>query len=37
MTDAVQAAVLVGLGRYEVQEFPRPSLSDGAQLTQVEM
>jgi hypothetical protein len=37
MTDAVQAAVLVGPGCYEGQEFPRPSVSDGAQLMQVEM
>ena len=37
MSDAVQAAVLVAPGRYEVQEFPRPTLADGALLMQVEM
>jgi L-iditol 2-dehydrogenase len=37
MTDAVRAAVLVAPGRYEVQEFPRPALADGALLMQVEM
>ena len=37
MTDAVRAAVLVAPGRYEVQEFPRPTLADGALLMQVEM
>ena len=30
MTDEVRAAVLVAPGRYEVQEFPRPTLADGA-------
>jgi L-iditol 2-dehydrogenase len=37
MTDAVRAAVLVAPGRYEVREFPRPTLADGALLMQVEM
>ncbi len=37
MADAVRAAVLVAPGRYEVQEFPRPALPDGALLMQVEM
>ena len=37
MSDAVRAAVLVAPGRYEVQEFPRPALADGALLMQVEM
>ena len=37
MADAVRAAVLVAPGQYEVQEFPRPSLADGALLMQVEM
>jgi L-iditol 2-dehydrogenase len=37
MTDSVRAAVLVGPGRYEVQEFPYPRLADGALLLQVEM
>ena len=37
MSDAVQAAVLVAPGRYELQEFPRPNLADGALLMQVEM
>ena len=37
MADAVRAAVLVAPGRHEVQEFPRPSLADGALLMQVEM
>ena len=37
MADAVRAAVLVAPGRYEVQEFPRPRLADGALLMQVEM
>jgi L-iditol 2-dehydrogenase len=34
---SVRAAVLVGPGRYEVQEFPRPVLEDGALLLQVEL
>ena len=37
MSDAVQAAVLVAPGRYELQDFPRPTLADGALLMQVEM
>ena len=37
MSDAVRAAVLVAPGRYQVQEFPRPSLDDGSLLMQVEM
>ena len=37
MADAIRAGVLVAPGRYEVQEFPRPSLPDGALLLQVEM
>jgi threonine dehydrogenase-like Zn-dependent dehydrogenase len=37
MSDAVRAAVLVAPGRYQVQEFPRPSLDDGSLLFQVEM
>jgi threonine dehydrogenase-like Zn-dependent dehydrogenase len=37
MADAVRAAVLVAPGQYEVQDFPRPSLADGALLMQVEM
>jgi L-iditol 2-dehydrogenase len=37
MADSVRAAVLVGPGRYEVQEFPYPRLADGALLLQVEM
>ena len=37
MSDAIKAAVLVAPGRYEVQEFPRPTLPDGALLMQVEM
>ena len=37
MSDAVRAAVLVAPGRYEVQEFPRPVLPDGALLMQVEL
>ena len=37
MADSVRAAVLVAPGRYEVQEFPMPSLTDGALLMQVEM
>jgi threonine dehydrogenase-like Zn-dependent dehydrogenase len=37
MTDAVRAAVLVAPGRYEVQEFPRPVLPDGALLMRVEL
>ena len=37
MADSVRAAVLVGPGRYEVQEFPYPRLAEGAALLQVEM
>ncbi len=37
MADSIKAAVLVAPGRYEVQEFPRPALPDGALLMQVEM
>ena len=37
MPDQVRAAVLVEPGRYEVQEFPRPALADGALLMEVEM
>ena len=37
MADSVRAAVLVAPGRYEVQEFPMPSLTEGALLMQVEM
>ncbi len=37
MGGSVRAAVLVGPGRYEVQEFPRPVLEDGALLLQVEL
>ena len=37
MSDTVRAAVLVAPGRYQVQEFPRPSLDDGSLLMQVEM
>jgi threonine dehydrogenase-like Zn-dependent dehydrogenase len=33
----VRAAVLVGPGRYELQEFPYPRSADGALLLQVEM
>ena len=37
MTKKVQAAVLVGPGRYEVQEFDRPKLRDGALLMEMEL
>ena len=37
MADSVRAAVLVGPGRYELQEFPYPRPPDGALLLQVEM
>jgi threonine dehydrogenase-like Zn-dependent dehydrogenase len=37
VSDRVRAAVLVAPGRYEVQEFPRPSLDDGSLLLEVEM
>ena len=37
MADSVRAAVLVGPGRYELQEFPYPRLDDGSVLLQVEM
>ena len=37
MSDRVRAAVLVAPGRYEVQEFPRPALADGAALVRMEM
>ncbi len=37
MSDTVTAAVLVAPGRYELQEFPRPELPDGALLMQMEM
>jgi L-iditol 2-dehydrogenase len=37
MTHSVRAAVLTAPGRYEVQEFPKPELADGALLMQVEM
>jgi hypothetical protein len=37
MSDLVRAAVLVAPGRYEVQEFPRPRLEDGAALLRMEM
>ena len=36
MADRVRAAVLVGPGRYELQEFPYPRLADGALVLQVE-
>ena len=36
MADSVRAAVLVGPGRYELQEFPYPRPADGALLPQVE-
>ncbi len=36
MTDRVQAAVLVAPGRYEVQDFDRPELPDGAILMEIE-
>ena len=32
MTHSVRAAVLTAPGRYEVQEFPKPELADGALL-----
>jgi threonine dehydrogenase-like Zn-dependent dehydrogenase len=37
MTQSVRAAVLTAPGRYEVQQFPRPELAEGALLMQVEM
>ncbi|GAA3602910.1 zinc-binding dehydrogenase [Microlunatus ginsengisoli] len=37
MAESVRAAVLTAPGRYEVQEFPRPTLADGALLMQVEL
>ena len=37
MSERVRAAVLVAPGRYEVQEFPRPALADGAALVRMEM
>jgi L-iditol 2-dehydrogenase len=37
MSETISAAVLVGPGKYEVQEFPRPDLPDGALLMQMEM
>ena len=37
MSERVRAAVLVAPGRYEVQEFPRPVLADGAALVRMEM
>ena len=37
MSERVRAAVLVAPGRYEVQEFPRPVLADGAELLRMEM
>ena len=37
MSEQVRAAVLVAPGRYEVQEFPRPALADGAALLRIEM
>ena len=37
MTEKVTAAVLVAPGRYELQEFDRPVLPDGALLMQMEM
>jgi L-iditol 2-dehydrogenase len=37
MSERVRAAVLVAPGRYEVQEFPRPALPDGAALLRMEM
>ncbi len=37
MAESVRAAVLGAPGRYEVQEFRMPSLSDGALLMRVEM
>src|SRR5215216_1296890 len=37
MTESIRAAVLVEPGRYEVQEFPRPALEDGALLMEVEL
>lgn len=36
MSGDVRAAVLVAPGRYEVQEFPRPELPDGALLMEIE-
>src|SRR5918994_1764796 len=37
MSESVRPAVLVAPGRYEVQEFPRPTLPDGAALVRMEM
>jgi threonine dehydrogenase-like Zn-dependent dehydrogenase len=37
MSEQVTAAVLTAPGRYELQEFPRPVLPDGALLMQMEM
>jgi threonine dehydrogenase-like Zn-dependent dehydrogenase len=37
MTDKVRAAVLTAPGRYEIQEFDRPVLPDGALLMEIEM
>ena len=37
MSDRVRAAVLVAPGHYELQEFPRPRLEDGAALLRMEM
>jgi threonine dehydrogenase-like Zn-dependent dehydrogenase len=37
MGDLVRAAVLVAPGRYEIEEFPRPSLPDGSLLMQMEL
>ena len=36
-TDRVRAAVLTAPGRYEVQEFDRPALPDGALLMEIEL
>lgn len=37
MSDSVRAAVMVRPGKIEIQEFPFPSLTDGALLLKVEM
>jgi L-iditol 2-dehydrogenase len=36
MRDAVRAATLVGPGRYEVREYPWPTLEDGAVMMEIE-
>lgn len=37
MANGVKAAVLVGPGRYEIQEFARPELPDGSLLMEIEL